>query len=720
MKHLIHIVSLITGISFSLSAAPMGPAAADQSFKLTDEEIKMMNLSESEAAELRQFFDALNTLTPTQKKELEDLGRQTEEKMRQKNLDPSNFEDLVKFMEEEQGQPAQKQQAKPEPRESRFPEPRFNEPRFGEQPRLPAEKQKAAPIVSPKDTLAMLESISKHIASLRQKAVTRITLQKKLTNIRQELNELVRFIDILKAPDLINLLTSSEFMRLHSNLEAFHKALTTYEPSIIARKARTLDEATPYEILQISEGATDDEIAAAYQALEETKNPKAIEAVLKEEGLDPQVLKKRLKDAKRSFALITQAYESLKDPEQRTILDAELSERRALEERNERSSLRAFDRLFNALSTAIYSDGIVRAIQQLLEKYKPQELAAAKAQLELEKKAYERSKQVVRVPQAPPRFGGHETGYEPFYQKMMQESYQRPYYQGGRPNGFGQFGQPQQGPQGGPQTGQGVTPEKPGGKKNATGTPEDKNKDDKNKNETEAPDKATRKKEQDAQKALRKEAGLLTQLNDLLAKAQAIEGQLQNGEEEEEESEKSEQVLRGPAGPKPPAIKTLMTHISHDLSQNPHRGQPAAAEEPQKMGNERILEQLFNEGIQIASIAEKLKQFAPEKNKLLSTDAKKEWKKNVSDKYEPMVKGWYDSVYKTLKDLSTSPKAKDYNLAGADPDPLQELKKPGEPAEGKANLGQLRHSINAVYEYFKKLDAASAPATVPALQKHSL
>ncbi len=58
--------------AIQLSAAVMGPQPpqAEQAFKISDEELKMLNLDDSEAQELKQFFDALSILTPTQTEEL--------------------------------------------------------------------------------------------------------------------------------------------------------------------------------------------------------------------------------------------------------------------------------------------------------------------------------------------------------------------------------------------------------------------------------------------------------------------------------------------------------------------------------------------------------------------------------------------------------------------------------------------------------------------------
>lgn len=686
-----HVLFLSISVAVTLpliAAAPQPAGPNDQAFKLTDEEIKMLNLSDTEAAELRQFFDALNTLTPAQKKELEDLGKETEKKMRDKNLDPANFDDLVKFMENEGlSQPGKK--AQPAPQAA----PRFEEPTF------PLEKPKHAPITSAKDTIAMLESLTKHIASLRQKAPTRAQIQKRLESIRPEVSELYYYLNVLKAPDLVTLLTSKDFMRLHSNLEALHRALTTYEPSIIARKAATIDEATPYEILGTPEDASIEDIKAAYQTIEETKHPRIIEAQLKEEPLDEKVRKQRLKEAQRSFQHITQAYESLIDPDQRAIIDAELAQKRAIENRNERASRNAFDKIFNAFSTAFYHDTLLQTVQQLLEKYKPHELEIAKKQLELEKKAYERSKQAVRVSQLPPRFGGFETGYEPFWQKMMQESFQRPYYPG-RANGY-----PGQQPAAQPAAPAPAAPQADKGKKSDGGKKEDKDK--------EKEEKKKAKKEEQKLVTRGLEAGdTFGQIEAILKNAAKIDASVEGAPEEQPLRSKPEEGANQP--PAGPGLEAILAGVTTELGGQPAvpmRGGVQVQPIDPKLAPENLMQ--YTEVLQLEQLAKLLKDLLnkvlPKEGKKITDEAVgKRWRKLSKDYKADLVEGrWYQKIYNPLVAATPLRNAKAYNLASADPDPLKELNKPGVPEEGKANLGQVRHTINAIHTYFAALDEAA-------------
>ena len=394
-----------------------------QSFALSDEEIKKLNLSESETAELRQFFDALNNLSPAEKQELEELGKKTEAEMKKKNLDPSNFDDLVKFMETEGGAP--KETARPTP-------PPFAPTRKVEEPVF--EQPKVVPVSSPVDTLTMLNDIIKHLASLHQKGITHDSISRKLESIKPQLYELAYYLHILKAPDLIVLLSSREFLPFHDSLKNLHAALATYEPSIVGKRRATFAEDNPYEVLDVSSDATTKEITAAYEKAKKTLSPKVLEQQLKDQGADAKTIKKRVKQAGTTFMIIEDAYKELKDPKKRQEIDARLQEKGMLESRLDQTSLRAFDSLYRVLS-GFYPQSVVRDAQRLLERYKPQEAALARAQLEKERVAYERSKQVTRVSQLPPRFQMPEAPYEEFYRKMAQ-SYQRPAYPGRSGGGF--------------------------------------------------------------------------------------------------------------------------------------------------------------------------------------------------------------------------------------------------------------------------------------------
>ena len=371
----------ISGSKGSSQASASPSPEEDLSFNLTDADIKGLNLSDTEAAELRQFFDALNNLSPTEKQELKDLGSKTEKEMRDKKLDPTNFDDLVKFMEEQE-------------KEAKGLQPTL--PTFAEEKPKVIEKPVLVTVSSPKNVLTLLREIEHKLESLLVKVKSLEALQKKLSSLEQEVSELRYFIKVMQTPDLVLLLATKEFESLHKHLEALHKALATYEPAIIARK-RSGDVDDPYEMLGIEYEATPEQITQAYNKLKDTQSPEAVEKVLS--SLDEKDRKKRLKEARLTWGFIQSAYETLIDPKERAIARKELKNKIEEEARHERSSRSAFEKLFDALTTAFYPHGVLKDIKGLLEKHKPQELELAKKTLEAEKRASERAKQTVRIEQ---------------------------------------------------------------------------------------------------------------------------------------------------------------------------------------------------------------------------------------------------------------------------------------------------------------------------------
>lgn len=149
------------------------------SFDLTDEEISSMtaDLSEAEAKEFKQIIEGMKSLTPAQLQELEEIGRQTEKKMRAQGLDPANQKDMRKFLESEGlvQQPPQKAQpgmpVQPKAPIATSPEPKIPTKQF----------EPIAPLTSRIETSEMINQLVDRLAALRQKVITRPSLLSKFT-----------------------------------------------------------------------------------------------------------------------------------------------------------------------------------------------------------------------------------------------------------------------------------------------------------------------------------------------------------------------------------------------------------------------------------------------------------------------------------------------------------------------------------------------------------
>ncbi|MBA2306769.1 hypothetical protein H0W26_01390 [Candidatus Dependentiae bacterium] len=679
-----------------LRAAAPRPAAApapEAAFKLSDEELKMLNLGEKETQEIKQFFDALNNLTPEQKQELEELGRQTEESMRKKNLDPSNFEDLVKFMEEEGLAPQQPQPAGPP---TRTPAPRpFAPERTEVQP-----TEKPLPVVvEAHNALALLNDLIKHLNSFKHKASLQSSYKNKIKAINKDLIEFSYYLDILKQSDLVALLGTAEFVPLYRNLEALRTVLLTYEPSI-KTKSTSSDEDDPYEILDIPYEATSEEIQKTYDALLALYDPTELEKQLEEQGLDKKAIQKEVKKSRLFFSFIKEAYTSLKDPKQKAFIDRNLRHKQEQEKRRTTVSAQSFDKVMNALMTALRSQNVLQSIKGLIEKNKPQELIAARAEIEKEQKALERSKTPLKIAPTPPQPQTPGTGdkYSEFYQKMAMESFNRPSYPTRQDYGSGQnYGRPPQQPSAGqpsspdggaPKGGKTPGPAKPqGGKekeKTETGT-QGKPKGGLPKGKKE--EETFSKEEMERRLALQTIEQILADDTKMLV---ALETPVKAEETEEGEEEK-------PAVP--PLLPTLMAELERDLLSSAD-----LKENPPAAGLTALAEKL-----KLSALKKELLTVVPKKEaKIEDTQFIKDWNEKIIAPYGKTIVKLHDIFYAPLdaaerknskprKESINREKAKKYNLAVL-PSGRKPMKHKG------INLGAVKEDITSILGSFEKIE----------------
>ncbi len=717
---------------FAPTTAPEAPKKADDelTFNLTDADIKGLNLSENEAAELRQFFDALNNLSPDEKQQLKDLGEETEKKMRDKKLDPTNFDDLVKFMEEEE-------------KEAKGIQPSLPTTPSLEEKAPAVEKKPVIPISSPKDTVTLLREIERKLESVLVKIKSREALEKKLSTLSQEVSEFRYFIKVLQAPDLVLLLASKEFERLHKNLEALHKALATSEPSILARQ-KTGDMDDPYEVLGISYDATPEQITQTYTKLKETQSPEAVEKALKDVAEKDR--KKTIKKARLTWSFIQNAYETLIDENQRALARKELKNKIEEEARHDRASRVAFDKIFNALTTAFYPNALLKDIKSLLEKHKPQELELAKKTLESEKKAAERAKQPVRIETTPIRGGMQEEPYAAFWQKMAQESYMRPMYPTPPPSVS---------PPAGPSESPGAKSAQKG-KEKGTEKKKGKGKEGK-KDEKKGKEKAEKGKEKVSLKDVPKFAAL-AELEKLLKEAKttlevADEPKRrkptpptpsdENKEEEkaDEAADESKEEQQEPdKKPKTRQIKyeTIGINLAKDLRIAVTRAAPGPDESAKQTRR-------YYEENKLADITKALKKLAPGKEKP-DSQLCKEWGEKIMKPYGKLLKGWHSTFYSPLSHLQLGKrhptKSILYNLNTPEPTDKDFFKKDEDTKDGKKpedkkmqkpdkkeptatqpagpaiNLAEVRDTLKAMNAYVENINkGCGAAAPKPGAKK---
>ncbi len=672
---LVLIITLMPLTTMPVTTQPASPA-------------DMFNISEDE---LNQIVEALNDLSPDQLKELEDLGRATEERMKSQNLDPNKQSDWKKFMENEgMMQPQPQREPRPRPR----PKPR-------PQRMKPMQPVKPIPVAvtSQADTKVMIDELINHLESLKQKAITRTAITKRLGTIQNQVDQFDLYLNLVRSPDIITLLSSKEFERLHGTLDQLHKNFVSLEPSISAReRSLILNEDDPYEVLDLPYSATPEEIEARFTDLASERSPEAIKAQLDAEGCEAKPCKRMVKLAERTFRLIKRSYEQLKDPEKRAKLDATLTDKITRETTKEQISMRAFDQLFTAMNKAFTTDRVVGQLKQLLEKHKPQELEQAKLQQQREKEAFERSKRRVIVPQIKPRMKGRQKGpYDSFYRKMGQKRYGRP---GGPRRQPGRRGRPQRRPQ---PKGKAAAPDK-GGKPSdkPSAKKDDKKKDDKKdkkKAEVKPAKKQATKEDMKVANEMEDIAKILSDAKDKKYKIKQ-EYKTRAGETVEDEYELSKIMddvvleLTLPADRNPSSIKQLKQ---------------------------------FHDDYKLKSLRDKLKKIAPGPGKKLNDVLKAEWKDSGA-KFGKVIKDLNELIYKQIDPRSlheyTSPrqtvdnaKEKHYGLdveriadkklwkKKKDDEEEEEEERPKPPSG--IDLGEMRDTLYGIKKYYDNINDAA-------------
>lgn len=362
------------------------------------------------AQELENFMTEFNNLPDEEKRLLEDLSNQIETMMQEEGLDPSNPEELIKWLEKQESE-------EPQPEQKEKKEPEKNKP--------------VTPIVieateNINDTAMMLDNLNKTLALFRQKASLNTYMNNSIGRLNLELNEFTYFLNILKEPDIIKYLISKEFQTLYKNLIKLSKVLDKNEKNI--NIIENLDqELNPYEVLGLSSHASNQDIEKAYKELKELYDSENLRKTLRKENLSEKEIEKKLKQAKLSFSFIQNAYDSLKDPKEKAQLDKNLRQSEYIENQLEKNSLEAFEAIKLELTNSLFN--ILSDIKKLLEKYKPEELAKAKAQEELEKKILEESKKTIALSKSPPRekSPSTENEYKEFWNQMNREAVEQQY-----------------------------------------------------------------------------------------------------------------------------------------------------------------------------------------------------------------------------------------------------------------------------------------------------
>ena len=478
------------------------------------------------------------------------------------------------------------------------------------------------------------------------------------------------YLNKLRAPDLIKLLKEKEFARLTNSLETLHAVFIRYEPSISARKRSTIiNEDDPYEVLDLPYNATAADIEDQFKQFTAIMGPKAVEKQIKKQGLDKSKTKKVRKSAARTFSVIESSYKSLKDEESRTKIDNELRIVIDAESLKERQSVQAFDKLFSALTSAIMTEKIIQQMNQLLEKYKPEEAKQLKQQIEREKQAFERSKKRIEVPQISAAAYQMREMNDSFYRKPSRPERKFPRYPGnGVPD---RRGRPETGARPG-QAGAGAA--------------------DKSKKPDKAGDKGKAKENEKDTKGAKKDPKAtpapISELSDkdieLLTSIKQVEKIATKAEEKEGKIKVKRPTRAGAIEEVEIGLPVILKNLDSYLLKN---------EEPEAPAE---LKKFFDEH-GFTELEKNLKSLAESKKKLPEGPVAKSWKAKVAPKIAPFAQANKEIIkYLDLKDTKERHsvpgqllpgKAREHGLDLKDTDPWKKAKK-GEPEEPKPDLGE--------------------------------
>jgi len=618
-------------ISFSI---PVTFSADDlEGFNLSDEEKQKLD------QELEQFVSAFNNLSPEQMQELEELNKVLENEMKEQGLDPSNLDHVLQWAEKEAQKALKENEDTEEETET---EAVIKEP-------VKAVEFKSTSADS--DASAMLLNLVTYIAELRQKSISYPEMNKKLERFSSELNELSYFLHSLSTPELMKHLLSKDFEDLYKNLEAFYQILAKQVPLIQSKELEENDIENPYQTLGLTNQASIEEVEDAYQNLKEMFDANKIQEQLQKQKVTEQEIAKTLKQSKISFSFIQDAYDELKDPKQKAILDRKVRQEADNQTRIEKSSYEAFDAIYKVFTDKLFP--ILSDIKKLFEKYRPEEISKAKLYDDREKKLLAESKKpfkVIKGDSGRIKFNTKDGEYDEFYKHLSQKdrntrtpSSYKPLFDDKSGSDF--FSDRGSSDKGSDKSG------KDGGKK--PDAKKDEKKPDAKKDEKKD-DKKDSSKGTPAKKPADKESELLGEIGIL---SNALEKAAKNEKKVEVERKPLSMPTRGPSENGESAqspyekmkidVKDIRKDLNTYLMSDPNAIRES--KDLQLKDAQPLLDFIeFAKQNEIESIATSLKKLAPGASGKIESEAVSKMLKDKVLKHKKMIEGWYNDFYPIL------------------------------------------------------------------------
>lgn len=380
-RNILYTLLLFLGISNIISA----PASK---LVLKDEDIaalEAMGFSREEALETASL---INNMSPDEQNALAQIGQQVAKDMSSSGLNPNDPEQMINFLSTQAPATA--------PTKPPVPGAQVQPSQIESKPQPMATPTPRELLKNPKattDVQLLIKEILEHLESFRQKASTTWKMSKKLEKYKNELDELIFYLNSINRKELVPFLSSQEFSRPYAILDGLHRALVTHEPKIAVFPFFEEDEIiNPYKILDISIRSSKKEIDSAYKKLKQKNDPDIISKSAKFKKLTKKEQKKFLTEAKLNLDEIQEAYDLLSDPKEKLAIDKDLREFEILQEKNEQMSDHSFELLANVLLEAIHYHKLIKEIQSILQKFSPEEKKKADEWEKLRLSALEASK----------------------------------------------------------------------------------------------------------------------------------------------------------------------------------------------------------------------------------------------------------------------------------------------------------------------------------------
>lgn len=601
-------------------------------------------------AGLQEFMDAIQNLSPDELKILEELGQQIENEMRTQGLNPDNPEDFSKWAEKQMAP-----EAPSKPSENNLKEAGAGSPVNLKEKKEIIKKPEITQVIPPKDAQFLLYDTTRILSNIRQKINNSSKLSKKIAPLNKQLNDLQYYLNILAQPLLLKHLTSKDFEPLYKKLQNFYKMVGHYDQLILVKEPCQNNESNPYLILGISPKATQKEIQETYDKLYAEYNVENLKKILKEKNITGKEYKNKIKEASVLFTFIQDAYDSLKDPKLRAIIDKSTREECKLDLILEESSITAFNSFLSNLKAGISE--LFPEIEKLMSKIKPEELELAKLQEEAEKIVAQRFKQRLKPFSSSNSklSGSRQAGdFDAFYRDLERTLRMRKFSQ--RANRFNPsrannnnnpFGGPKGGPNNPSKSGSGG--QKPGAK------PEDKKKEGEKKSDEKKsennPIKASvkRNKPQSTKKeaSTSESAKVMVLIEQISEKLKAASKEIVIEVKEPVNNpitRKAGTKAKNSSGPKQqPEVETVeevqtleefMQHLNRAVTNGPIRS-PNANNYIKEFS--KLVKR--NKFYDIANAMFKLNKLITSKE-FTEKDIAKEWKSKVAKPYAKMIKEW--------------------------------------------------------------------------------